>query len=525
MAKKQNFLQRIFSFRRTSANNKSLVRLYKAGESNRLTNDWVITGSQHADSDLRNSIELVRGRARDLFQNNDYVKRYINLCIMNIVGHNGFAFQSKVQDTNGLFDSVANNLIENAFYEWCKKENCTVSGNLNFIDVQKLLVTQAARDGEFFVRLIKNPSVKFGLQIYIYEPEDIDHNYNSDLDNGNIIRLGIEFNKQRKVVAYYFKKSGLENLNSGYNYTSNYERVEAENIIHCFVQDRARQSRGISWLVQSMLRLKHLSGYEEASLINARVGAAKMGFFQSEMGEEYIGSATDEDKNVEVSAEPGSFEQLPPGVKFQSFEPDFPQQQYSDYVKACLRGISSGLGVSYNLLANDLEGVNYSSIRAGLLDERENWKHLQNWFIINFLEVLFKNWLEMALLTNSVSLPFSKIEKFNKPEFIGRRWAWVDPKSDIEAKLLELNAGFATATQVAAEMGKDLEDIYKDLKREKDLREKYGLSFDTGKENVDVVSKDVQKLVGANNATTEKGVSLNEILKRENVNSTMNGVI
>ncbi|MFL3666772.1 MAG: hypothetical protein ACJ06V_09365 [Verrucomicrobiota bacterium] len=31
------------------------------------------------------------------------------------------------------------------------------------------------------------------------------------------------------------------------------------------------------------------------------------------------------------------------------------------------------------MIANDLEGVNYSSIRAGLLDEREYYKAVQRW--------------------------------------------------------------------------------------------------------------------------------------------------
>ena len=44
-------------------------------------------------------------------------------------------------------------------------------------------------------------------------------------------------------------------------------------------------------------------------------------------------------------------------------------------------------------------------------------------------------------------------------------------------ELLELNAGFISATQVAAEMGRDLEDIYRDREREKELAKQYGLDF------------------------------------------------
>lgn len=477
MANRNNFLTRLFNRKKTI--NKKQIRLFKAGEQSRLTMDWIPASSNY-DKDIRESIELIRSRARDLAQNNDYVKRYINLCVMNIVGHNGFKFQSKVFDNGFLPDELANEIIETSFDKWGRKENCTITGQLTFTDVQKLLITQISRDGEAFIYLIKDPTFFCGMKLQILEPDDIPHDLNQDLANGNIIRLGIEFDKFRRPINYYVRKKNTENISyttSSYSLDS-YDQIPASNIIHCYLMDRPRQSRGISWLHQSMLRLKHISAYEEAALVNARVGASKVGFFTSENGvDDYTGDSQDTSGNIIMNAEPGSFEQLPPGIKFQSYEPDFPQTQYADYIKACLRGVSSGLGVSYNLLANDLEGVNYSSIRAGLLDERENWKHLQTWFIDNFLKTLFSNFLEMGILNGDINLPMRKFDKFNSPEYIGRRWAWVDPRSDIEAKILELKAGFTTNTQIVSEMGKDLEDIYKEIDREKKMQEKFGISL------------------------------------------------
>ncbi|MCI0539082.1 MAG: phage portal protein [Verrucomicrobiales bacterium] len=72
---------------------------------------------------------------------------------------------------------------------------------------------------------------------------------------------------------------------------------------------------------------------------------------------------------MEVS--PGQFETRPVGFEFQTFDPQHPTQAFPFFVKTFLRGIASGLGVSYNTLANELEGVNFSSIRAGVSDERE----------------------------------------------------------------------------------------------------------------------------------------------------------
>ena len=44
-------------------------------------------------------------------------------------------------------------------------------------------------------------------------------------------------------------------------------------------------------------------------------------------------------------------------------------------------------------------------------------------------------------MPNGSALPASKIAKFSKHEWQARRWEWVDPKSDMEAKILSVRAG------------------------------------------------------------------------------------
>ena len=46
-----------------------------------------------------------------------------------------------------------------------------------------------------------------------------------------------------------------------------------------------------------------------------------------------------------MSAEPGSFEQLPQGMDIKLSDPTHPTSAFSDFHKAVLRGIASGLGL------------------------------------------------------------------------------------------------------------------------------------------------------------------------------------
>jgi hypothetical protein len=142
-----------------------------------------------------------------------------------------------------------------------------------------------------------------------------------------------------------------------------------------------------------------------------------------------------------------------------------------------LRGVATSLGISYNTLSSDLEGVNYSSIRAGLLDEREVWKGLQRYLIEHFCEPLFSAWLEVELLTGRLGLPFEKKWKFDVPEFQGRRWSWVDPKKDMEAAILAVRSGQTSLRKIASDSGQDIYDIARSIAADNELFASMGVTL------------------------------------------------
>ena len=50
---------------------------------------------------------------------------------------------------------------------------------------------------------------------------------------------------------------------------------------------------------------------------------------------------------------------------------------YAEYMRVQLHAIAAGVGLTYELLTGDLSQVNYSSIRAGLLEFRRRMEALQ----------------------------------------------------------------------------------------------------------------------------------------------------
>ena len=425
MTLKERFLN-LFRSRKTK-------RSYFSGASqNRLLNNFVLT-SKSADSEIRPSLRVLRNRSRDLARNNAYARRYINVYTDNIVGSKGVHLQVRSRDPNGRLDSFANNLIERRWKEW--GYNCTADGKLSWIDCQRLFAETYARDGEVLIRLIKNFDNPNKFAIEFIESDFLDHDLNLQLTNGNQVRMGVEINKFGKPVNYHLLKVHPNDDLVVSDYVgAKYNIVPAEEIIHYYHQERPHQTRGIPPLSACLRDLKMLDGYMEAELVAARVGASKMGFFKSNDGDSYTGEDKIDTNNPVMFAEAGTFEQLPTGTEFQSFDPQHPTTAFKDFTKSIIRSIASSLNVSYCTLANDLESVNYSSIRQGALEERNYFQCEQYRMIRNFHDMVYSKWLEMTLLTDLLGgLPPSKLPKFNNPIWRARGWQWIDPKKEVEA--------------------------------------------------------------------------------------------
>ncbi|MDR0666851.1 MAG: phage portal protein [Campylobacteraceae bacterium] len=424
-------------------------------------------GNSSADALLSGNLSKIRNRSRDLARNNEYVKKFKRMVSSNIIGPNGIALQNKAKNKNGGQDKKTNDIIETAWWKWGEKGNCDVTGKYSFRALCSAIAANVCIDGEVLVRKIKTSD---GLKLQLIEADHLPEHFNDTHKN---IKMGIEFDAYGKPIAYHIAKFHPSDLIS--TAQNEYVRIPSDEIIHVFLPDRISQTRGVPWVHAAVTKLKMINGYEEAELVAARLSAAKGGFYISPAAEDYIGDDTADNGDPIQEVTPGMLEKLPAGWDFKPFDPNHPTTAFAEFEKAVLRGIASGLDVSYAYLTNDLESYNFSSIRAGVLDEREAWMNLQSWFIEEFLNDVYKEWLKMALLTKAVPFALNRFDDLCAPFWMPRRWAWVDPQKDITANILALKAGLKAPSQVASEMGYDLEEVYEAIKRDQDMRESMGI--------------------------------------------------
>lgn len=459
-------------------------RSYKGAEAGRLTASWSRTPTT-ADAEIRRSLRPLRARSREMARNSGYMRRFLGLMRSNVIGPQGIVLQAAVIKGAGKPSHSRNEAIEAAWGDWCLS-HADMRGQQTWLEMLNLIMTTIIEDGEVLIRKHMTAANRYGCAIELIDPEllDVEHN-DSKRGGGGYIRMGIEYNAKHQRVAYWLRDISKD----GDHYSGeifdgrNYMRVPAVEIIHKFMSERVAQSRGVPWAASVMWKAHQQDGYEEAAVTAARIGASKMGFFKFTGGGEYKGTAADGDGGALIEGfEPGGIESLPEGVDFDSFNPDYPHAQFGAFSKHMLQGISAGLGVSYNALANDLEGVNYSSIRAGVLEDREAYKSIQRWIIDSPIRPIYEFWLESSLIRGAIqvsgrALSIREFDRLRPATWQARRWAWVDPKKDMEANRLAYEMGATSLTAIIRDTGRDPEEVWRERQREAEAMAGYGVAF------------------------------------------------
>lgn len=481
------------------------VREYAGARYDRLTEDF-LSPLTTGDAEMKTRIRTLRGRARELERNEPYTGRFLTRLVDNVYDHHGMTFTSlagewrndKKKGLTYYLDKNDAKVIELAYTEW--RKNASVTGNMTLNELGRTALRSTARDGDMIAKkIIGGNHNKFGFAIQAMEADMVD-DYRNDVpkdqgapENRRQTRMGVEVNGYMMPVAYWILEEHPGDMQwwqaQGYWSKSH----PARDFIHPFHRTRFTQVRDVTWLCSVMRDLKMLDGYDEAAIVAARTGAAKMGFITrgyNEPGDAYAGEqgfdpAMGGDKAMD--AEPGLIEDLSqqPGLKFEKWDPAYPHEQYADFIRTRVRRIGAGLDTSYYALANDLTDVNFSSIRAGLLEDREHYKALQTWWIDHFESQVFMAWLETALMTGTIrnpvsgfALPMSKITKFEQHRFRPRRWPWVDPEKDATANKIAVDNRFKSRSEVIEETSQNtFDDVITEQAMEQEKAEEMGVEL------------------------------------------------
>ena len=419
----------------------------------------------------------LRVKSRDLVRRNAWAGNAVDAFVTNCIG-TGIKPQSTV-DHDGFREAV-----HTLWWDWC--DEADAAGLTDLYGLQALACRAMLEGGECFVRLRHrrpDDGLSVPLQLQVLEAEHVPLTLNTMLAGGNVVRAGIEFDRLGRRVAYHMHREhpGDPAVRPG---DHDLVRVPADRVVHLFRPLRPGQIRGEPWLARALVKLNELDQFDDATLVKAKVAALFTGFIVKPTPDDAMlgeGDA-DEDGAAVAGLEPGTMQVLAPGEDVKFSDPADAGGSYGEFFRNQLRAVAVAAGITYEQLSGDLSGVNYSSIRAGLLEFRRRCETIQHAVVVHQLcRPVWRQWMTSAVLAGALEAPgfVKRPGPWLSVKWIPQGWQWVDPEKEFKAVVLAIRAGLMSRSEAISAFGYDAEKIDQEIAADNARADALGLVFDS----------------------------------------------
>ena len=481
-----------------------------------------------SDAEIMSSLYQVRGRARTIAKDTPHGKNIVRNVENNVVGHRGFRLKMRLgkKAKSGNKDKFTpetdlNEEIERLYKLAGKPENFTVRRNMSRMAAFRIMEASAFRDGFIMLRhhrgFIYND---FSYAVELLEGDRLQDSYMGRADiTGNPIRFSIELHPIYKfpVAFWILSRHPGDPFGSYPSESSNVwrERIDADEIIlYNNLADRAEQTIGFPELDSGIQHMFRDAQYEKAMTLAAIASCCKPFWIEklfptgmnfdaelfndfvtnasarvaAQMGETDAGlgsgaAARQQGIGARTSTEvPAGTKVMEWGEKLQQIDPKFPIEAASGFKRDNLHAVAASVGQSYQQVSGDFQNLGFSASRASQLPQQDNYKVRQEHFKDMVVIPEFRERIRAAIMAGMLKAPMSRLDEIVEcAHFQGVRWPFVNPLQDVQATILQLEAGLVSRQQVQNELedGVSIEDLYRMIEEDKECQEEHGLDLDS----------------------------------------------
>jgi lambda family phage portal protein len=444
------------------------ARAYDAASTGRRTQNWLATNLS-ADAEVLKALSKLRARSRDMVRNDPHAGRVVDIWTANVVGCGIVPrFRTGAQD----LDRKALDLWQ----AWA--EQCDAEGRTNFDGLTALMVRSMVEAGEALCRR-RNRQLGDGLavplQLQLLEPDYLDTSRDSVTAQGGQTIGGIVFDALGRRSGYHLFRSHPGGF--GARAAANSTLVPAADIVHLLRQERIGQNHGVPWLARSLLRLRELQEWDEAALVKAKTEACiALVVTRSGAGSTPLAPASTDPNNPNrriETLEPGMVAYTQPGEEVTTVQPSG-SSSYEPFALHHLQAAAVGAGLTHDQLTGDLRQANYSSLRAGKIEQRRLVEQIQWHCVIpQWCQPVMRWWLDQAVTAGQLPAASYRVD------WVPPRHEPIDPAKDIKADVTAIAAGLEPQQEVIARYGYDWRDLIAQAAEFQAEAAKAGLKFDS----------------------------------------------
>ena len=418
---------------------------------------------------LMKALPTFRAFSRDAILKNPIGRKYMNLSVDGVVGSDGVYVKPAVElEQDDAVLNEINQQLEKLFDRWAyNPDRFSIDGALSFDLFQQTVEKIRVQDGECFIRIHTNNGQ---IQIEIIDAARLTQLNNQFMSNGNYISNGIEFDKYHRPVNYYF--CTFNPVNYQFN-TTDYEVIPANEICHYFIADIQGQERGIPDMVATSKLMTDLQNFTEAALTAKRVSASSMAFITNNSDTTQVDLIDDNREEVTPVYteyfEAGFIGELGEGQDIKTITPTNGVDGIDVFTNELMNQISMGLNVTKQALLSDTSNASFSAARLTEKLQVTTFRTRTNVLISKVLKPIYAAWLKNEMLhNNTLNLSFSDFDDLICARFISQKPISLDPVKDIQAEVMQLDAGLKSKIQVIAELGGDPVKVLAEIAKEKE---------------------------------------------------------
>ncbi|KKN52423.1 hypothetical protein LCGC14_0612770 [marine sediment metagenome] len=445
---------------------------YAAASTTRLTGAWSPVDSS-VNELISDASATVRARVRQLVRDFPYFTRAVNL-LTDYVVSDGMTFQSRVKNSDGKLNKPVVQKIEDSFNFWA--DEADVAKKLHYYEMDALSKTQDSECGEFlFIKRYRKGEGRY----LPYALQMIESDWLTDIGTEpgsaeNDIDQGIEYKKATgEVVAYHFTDPDSWGL---------VVREPAESVIHGFKTLRPGQRRGISPFVPAILLAHDLSEYMDTEMDGAKMAAKYLAMVTTPdpVAWQAARASTDPDTEKKIEEmENTIIEYLRPGEGVEIASNPRPGTNFPPFVKLILTMLGITVGVPYELLSGEYQGLNYATGQIVRNDFAYQLRPIAVRHVRHFAQRNFVPFMDHAVMNGKLDLPGYYT---NPTPYLQCAWQPpgmepVDHLRTAKAQIEQVHAGLRSPIEIVGARGRDLEDVYNEIEIAKGMAKDHKLDF------------------------------------------------
>lgn len=419
------------------------------------------------NTDITKSLDTLRKSCRDLDKNNPWMRRivdaWVNAAIADGLRPTVVLYTGRTVDGKPERDKAAEARVYDLWERWGR---APVSGSrMSVYGMQRAMFRALILDGEPLARYRPRfPADMPGLppfKVQLLEADLLPVTKTESVGNGlNRIINGIEVDALGEVVAFHLYK---EHPGASVPWGTTWEtvRIPAREMIHAFRALRPGQMRGVPEAAPVITALWDLHGYQDNIRVNARAVATMVATVDGgDPDDNPAGLNPQRDESGAIvktndtafygdgspveSLEGGTVIYSPDGRKVTIHNPGAPTG-VKEFVSDSLHEIAAGVGLSYNVLSGDMGDSSFAQAKLGLIEQAKNVSAMRRTvFVPMVLDPLWRTFIDFAVTAGL--LP-------NRADLYNVRWSdprqqSADRKTEVEAAILEVRAGFRTQDDV-----------------------------------------------------------------------------